>query len=54
LDSPAAVLEAVKKGSVDAGIVWTPFASSFGVLFQVLILQSPQTILGRVIFSSMD
>jgi len=25
LDSPAAVLEAVKKGSVDAGIVWTPF-----------------------------
>ncbi len=25
LDSPAAVLEAVKKGSVDAGIVWTPY-----------------------------
>lgn len=25
LDSPAAVLEAVKKGSVDGGIVWTPF-----------------------------
>ncbi|MGE4283411.1 MAG: ABC transporter substrate-binding protein [Clostridia bacterium] len=25
LDSPASVLEAVKKGSVDAGIVWTPF-----------------------------
>ncbi|MCX7771621.1 MAG: ABC transporter substrate-binding protein [Clostridia bacterium] len=25
LESPAAVLEAVKKGSVDAGIVWTPF-----------------------------
>lgn len=25
LDSPAAVVEAVKKGSVDAGIVWTPF-----------------------------
>jgi len=25
LDSPAAVIEAVKKGSVDAGIVWTPF-----------------------------
>lgn len=25
LDSPAAVLEAVKKGSVDAGIVWVPF-----------------------------
>ncbi len=25
LDSPGAVLEAVKKGSVDAGIVWPPF-----------------------------
>lgn len=25
LDSPAAVLEAVKKGAADAGIVWTPF-----------------------------
>ncbi|MDF2523302.1 MAG: extracellular solute-binding protein family 3 [Clostridiales bacterium] len=25
LDSPAAVIEAVKKGSVDAGVVWTPF-----------------------------
>ena len=25
LDSPAAVLEAVKKGTVDAGIVWVPF-----------------------------
>lgn len=25
LDSPAAVLEAVKKGSVDAGVVWTPY-----------------------------
>jgi NitT/TauT family transport system substrate-binding protein len=25
LESPAAVLEAVKKGSVDAGIVWTPY-----------------------------
>jgi NitT/TauT family transport system substrate-binding protein len=25
LDSPAAVLEAVKKGAVDAGIVWTPY-----------------------------
>jgi len=25
MESPAAVLEAVKKGSVDAGIVWTPF-----------------------------
>lgn len=25
LDSPAAVLEAVKKGSADAGIVWVPF-----------------------------
>mgnify|MGYP000869558008 CR=1 FL=1 len=25
LDSPAAVFEAVKKGSVDAGIVWTPY-----------------------------
>jgi len=25
LESPAAVLEAVKKGSVDAGVVWTPY-----------------------------
>ena len=25
LDSPAAVLEAVKKGSVDAGVVWAPY-----------------------------
>ena len=25
LETPAAVLEAVKKGSVDAGIVWTPY-----------------------------
>ena len=25
LDSPAAVLEAVKKGNVDAGVVWTPY-----------------------------
>lgn len=25
LDSPAAVLEVVKKGSVDAGVVWTPY-----------------------------
>lgn len=25
LDSPSAVLEAVKKGSVDAGVVWAPF-----------------------------
>ncbi len=25
LDSPAAVMEAVKKGSVDAGVVWTPY-----------------------------
>jgi NitT/TauT family transport system substrate-binding protein len=27
LDSPGAVLEAVKKGSVDAGILWPPFLS---------------------------
>jgi len=26
LDSPAAVLEAVKKGSADAGLVWVPFS----------------------------
>jgi NitT/TauT family transport system substrate-binding protein len=26
LDSPATVLEAVKKGSVDAGLVWVPFS----------------------------
>ena len=25
LESPAAVMEAVKKGAVDAGVVWTPF-----------------------------
>ena len=25
MESPAAVLEAVKKGSVDAGVVWTPY-----------------------------
>lgn len=25
LDSPTAVLEAVKKGTVDAGLIWTPF-----------------------------